>query len=291
MNFADQRILAGVPATLVGQFTDQHGQPAAAPAATVAVTRADGSVLLAAGTATVAVADGSSGARTVLLTVAQTAQLDYLTAVWTDPTAGTTTTTVAVVGGYMFDFAELKRLDGMTNMSLASLALARQSVEELVEERTGWCWAPRLVVETVDVRQFVSGDVGYVHAEHRPVRALKAITVDGVVQTLSDWALDREGFLRRTSTGAAAEFYTASTVTMIYEVGEDRPPVSLARALIDAARTAELDSKSGVSSRALSTTNEFGNINYARATAVNLFGNPHVDAILSFWDRRRVVIV
>lgn len=286
--YADQRILRNVAATLSATFTDQDGVPAEpSDTVTVGITRADGSVLLAGGTATTV--EASAGLRTVSLTAAQLPSLDHLTCTWTAASGEIATTHVGVVGAYYFPLTDLYALDGMSGLSDEAMRVARQSVEEMVEERTGWVWCPRLEVETIDVGRF-RGYNGWLQCSSqvslatRPVRALRGVTVDGAAQTLTDWQFDAYGFLGWPY--SAAWPVTSPLVTVAYEVGEDRPPRQLVEALLGAARQSNLDVNSGVSPRALSFSNEFGNINYARATVENLFGNPAVDAVLGFHDRR-----
>lgn len=287
--FADQRILTNVPATLSVTFTDQDGALAdPSGTVTVGITRADATVVLAAGTATTTGA--TAGLRTVTLTAAQIPSLDYLTCTWTASGGQIATTHIDVVGGYYFTLAELRSLDGMSGLSDEAARVARQSVEEMVELRTGWAWTPRLEVETIDVSRFRAYNgwlrcIAQVALSIRPVRALRGVTVNGVATTVADWKFDTWGFLGWPYTVPAIPV-TSNVVTVSYEVGEDRPPRQLVEAMLSAAKQSKLDINAGVGGRALSVVNDFGTVAYARATAENLFGNPAVDAVLAFYDRR-----
>lgn len=286
MSFADQRVLQHIPATLSAQFVDQDGAPhSPVGAVTVGVTRADGTALLAPGQATTAGA--TAGVRTIDVTAVQTALLDHLECTWTAATGEVAITHVDVVGAYYFTLSDLSSLDGMTGLTIDQKRLARQAVEEIVEVRTGWVWTPRLVVDTVQVADlgWYGQRVGYPSSymlTRRPVRALRQVAIDGVAAASTDWTNDGWGLIGVTHNWALA---TSKVVQVIYEAGEDRPPVALTQALMDAARQSHVDRKSGTP-RALGVTNEYGNISYARATAENLFGTPAVDAVLAFWDRR-----
>lgn len=277
--FADQRVVTKTPATLTVGFVDQDGEPAnPAGAVTVAVTRADGTVLKAAGTATTTV-DPPQGTRTVALTAAENDRLDRLTCVWTAASGETVTTHVDVVGGYYFTLGELRKLDGMNGLPAADLRVARQMVEEMVEERTGWVWVPRLAVETIQA------NVGVRLSQH-PVRRIRAVSVDGVADVAANWYSDTYGILSPIAGWTYTTSPVSSSLTVAYEVGEDRPPIQLTSALIDAARQGRLDRTNGISQRTTSITNDVGGTtSYARATVRDVFGMPAVDAVLAFWDR------
>lgn len=280
MNFADQRVLKSTPATLAAQFVDQDGVNVTATApVTVGIVRSDGSVLQAPGGATVA----AGSTYTFALTAVQTATLDRLTCTWTATSGQVVVTHVDVVGGFAFTLAEMIALDGMGGLSTQRQRDLRQAVEELVEIRTGWLWTRRLVVETFTSATWESR--WPLRLTYPPFKTLRSVKIDGTAQTLTNWPFGLYGgsdVAYPSWSGAGVQ----STLEVIYEAGEDRPPVSLVLSLLDAARQTQLDRAKGSSSRVLSQTNEFGNINYARATAENLFGNPAVDAVLAAWDRR-----
>ena len=126
-----QRVLRGAAATLTYVNLDADGVAAdAAGAVTVGVTRADGTVLVAAGTATTK-PGSTTGIYTVGLTPTQTAQLDLLTATWTVGvlTAAARTTEHLVVGGYMFSIDELRSartgMDDVATWPTADMIAAR----------------------------------------------------------------------------------------------------------------------------------------------------------------------
>lgn len=285
MKFADQRVLQNIPATLSVQFVDQDGAPhAPAGAVTVGITRADGTVLLAPGQATV---DGATaGVKTFAVTATHTALLEHFKCTWTAASGEIIVTHVDVVGAYYFALSDLSALDGMTGLSTEQLRTARQSVEEMIEQRTGWSWVPKLAIETVGPSWV--NNVSWTRRlvlTHRPVRAMRSIKVDTVAQTLTNWSIDEWGVLGSMTGWSLSSSGIPNTIELIYEIGDDRPPVGLITAIMDAAAQTNRDRKSGTT-RALGVTNEYGNISYARATAENLFGTPAVDAVLAFWDRR-----
>ena len=76
---ADEQIVAATAASLTWQPTGSDGEPADPGTVTVGVTRSNGTVVLADGTAT---SGATSTPRSVDVTAAQTASIDWLTATW-----------------------------------------------------------------------------------------------------------------------------------------------------------------------------------------------------------------
>lgn len=138
------RILRATPATLAWQGRDADGEPADPGTVTVTVTRSDGTVVLAAGTAT---AGTGAERRTVALTRAQTEQLDVLFATWTVDGVDVATTRHDIVGGYYFDVARLKTIEvGATQVTAEQLVGVRAYVETTIEDVTGKAFVPRFDV-------------------------------------------------------------------------------------------------------------------------------------------------
>ncbi len=144
-----QRVLRGAAATLTYVNLDADGVAAdAAGAVTVGVTRADGTVLVAAGTATTK-PGATTGIYTVGLTPTQTAQLDLLTATWTVGvlTAAARTTEHLVVGGFMFSVDQLRTartgMDDVATYDNPAVIAARSVVEAEAEWICARSFVPR----------------------------------------------------------------------------------------------------------------------------------------------------
>lgn len=141
-----QRVLRAAPATIAITFVDQNGAPVdPAGLVTVGVTRANGTVLVAAGAATVISDD--TGVREYTLSAAETGTLDMLTATWTDAGSGAALTTqVAIVGGFLASLAELrdshKTLSSPSDVSDDRIYAARQLAELECERCTGVSFVP-----------------------------------------------------------------------------------------------------------------------------------------------------
>lgn len=157
-----QRILRGTAATLTFYNMDANGKAtAAAGALTVGVTKADGTVVVAAGTAT---SSPATGTYTVALTAAQTATLELLTATWTDAgDASVHTTTHEVVGGYLLTLADIRAFETLaddTTYPDATVIAARAEVEDELEQLREAAFVPRYARLTLDgsgTRELVTG--------------------------------------------------------------------------------------------------------------------------------------
>src|SRR5215207_10936678 len=101
-NFA--RILLGTPGTISEQWYEA-GAPVDPGTVTIGITRAAGTTLVAAGTATTG---SGTGARSFSLTTTHTALLDRLKVTWTTSAKGTRTSYVEVVGDFLFVIDELE---------------------------------------------------------------------------------------------------------------------------------------------------------------------------------------
>jgi hypothetical protein len=145
-----QRILQGTAATLTYQHLDYIGQAAdALGTLTVKVEKADGTIVLPAGTTTI---HPSKGVYTVALTPAQTASLELLTATWTDDAAPTAprTTTHEIVGGFLFTIDDVMAEQGAQNYDLPMIVRRRGEVEDECEWITDVAWVPRYLRLTLD---------------------------------------------------------------------------------------------------------------------------------------------
>lgn len=139
-----QRIVAGTAATLTWQAVDQNGEPSDPGTTTVAVTGSDGTVILAAGTATTP----AGTTRTVAIPAQE---IDELTVIWSGASA-TETVHVDVVGGVYFTVANLRANERSLNSTIdyeaADVIAKRIETETLFEQRTFQAFVPRLAILT-----------------------------------------------------------------------------------------------------------------------------------------------
>lgn len=281
---ADDRLAAGTAATLTATFRDQHGESAApAGTVTVKVTRADGTTLLAAGTAT-----GTDGyARTVALTAAQTATLDTLTATWTDGgNNATITTRHDIAGGFYFTLAEVRAGEAAlaTGYSTDQLVAGRRAVEDEFEGICGVAFVPRFRRVTLDG----TGRAAILCPDPM-LRTVRSVTIDGTAldaDALAGLALTDSGLLTRTDGGLFTA--GAGNVTVGYEHGYDRPPAEIRRYAMKRLRQVMTESASAVPARA--TSFQVGDTGVFRLATASRWqvGDPDIDGALARWAIRPV---
>lgn len=237
MMSARQRIVAGTVAQLSWQAVDQDGEPSDPGTTTVAVSTSDGTVVLAAGTATTATG--------TLRTVSVPAQaVDQLTATWTGATASGTTT-IDVAGGVYFTTAELRAAETTVALtaeySTARCIEKRLETETVFEERTGTAFVPRFKVLTPDRRGLV-GVSGL-----RSIRWLQYW--DG---TFTD---DATTIARATEISSSWVRCQSSIAKLGVVVGFDRPPADVIdKALLYTRRLLTMTSTSGMDRHSLVTS-------------------------------------
>lgn len=232
------RIRQGASASLSILWTDNDEAAAdAAGTMTVGVTAADGTVVIAAGTATI---HGSTGVYTKAVTAAQTASLGQLVATWTDSAASTAprTTTFDIVGARYFSEEELRMMFDMLDPSTYSPARIRQArdiAENEVEAICDRAFVPRyarlvasgndettIVLDVNDLRALVS-------MRTYPTKGATTYT-SMTAQQIADTGLGADGTLTRVD-GVPFE---GGTQNLVFEVhyGLDAPPPDLKNAVM-----------------------------------------------------------
>lgn len=207
------RALVNAPYTL--EATLYQGSTATDPApdsATVTVTRADGTVVIADG-GTNATGTGTF-ART--LTAAQMSLLDTFTAAWTMTVGAESTTLVThteVVGGFLCPLADLKA--AFPTADDTELARVRTVAEQRLEAAIG-AQVPRYALERHTARRRL-------RVEHGPVRVVRSLDVDGYaygVSALDALVLADSTIYFSSRLGGRACY---GPVTIGYEFGRDYP--------------------------------------------------------------------
>lgn len=287
-----QRILQGAVATLTTTFLDQNGSPAdAAGAVTVGVNQADGTVVLAAGTAA---AHGTAGVYTVALSAAQTAAMNLLTATWTD--AGNSAVHVStheIVGGFLFSIADARAADptlsDQTKYPDAAILLARQEVEEECEMICDRAFVPRYRRETLSGASRT--DITLSANDIRIVRSVRVYNPPGsstfitlTASQLAGLSMERNGTITRTDFAVFDE--GMSNVIVECEFGLDRPPTDLKRAALIRLRTRLNLNNSGINDRALSWQSADGGTYRLDTADAWKTGIPEVDAAYNRWSLR-----
>lgn len=287
---ADEQILVGAAATLTASWRDQDGDLAEPTGTvTVGVVRADGSTVLAAGTATTS---GATGVRTVSLPAADNDQLDVLTCTWTNGTS-TVTTTVEVVGAYYASTKQMRDSDEVLadtrKYPAAALVAARRSVETEFEDYCRAAFVPRYRRVRLDgsgMDEQLLPDV-YV----RRILSVRVYDTDGTYEAFTAGEVAAievadSGVVRRTD----GEVFDRGDHNLVveYEHGLDRPPSDLADAFFQRLRDVVNRSHRGVPDRAATFTSDVGGT-YSLLVAGrggSITGIPDVDVALRRHSRR-----
>jgi hypothetical protein len=270
-----ERIQQLTPGTLSQQWYED-GAAVDPGTVTVGITRADGTVLVAAGSST---AGTGTAARTFNLTTTHTALLDRLRVTWTSTLKGTLVSYVEVVGGFLFSIADaraLKPLDSAVSYPTSQIVSTRLLAEQALEDACGVAFVPRYTYETVD------GTGNWQLVTRWPkVTTIRSATVRsyGTVTTLaaSDIALLTYG---GASTGGYGWPCGVGNVTVGYEHGYSAPPERVRRACLLLARnwlvTGPIDDRASTFSSADGGT--FAMVTPGRGGSI--FGIPEVDVVV-----------
>jgi hypothetical protein len=270
-----QRILVGsMSAKLRATMFDQDGNPAIPGALTVDLVRVSTGATIATGRTVTNLGAPNVGQVTADLTAADCALLDVIEATWKDGATVRAVTHHRIVGGFMFSRTDLQALDAMSQFSPAQLDDARDRVTDLFEHCTGMSWCTQFDLWSTSL---IGSDV--IAVGYRPIRSVRSITVDGTTVALADVEVNADA-------GVLFDHWFHGVIEVGVEHGMDRPPADLRKAALVAARYDLLGDTSGVSPRARSLSNEFGNINYATAGKDYPTGLPDVDAALARHDHR-----
>ena len=281
------RIKRATPATISNTWYSA-GTIADPGTVTVGIVRADGSVVVPAGTAT---AGSGPAARTFPLTAAHTALLDTLTATWTSSTLGTDTTEHEVVGDFLFSLADaraMKPLDDPTKYPTATLTAMRTAVEQALEDACGVAFVPRYELETFTV----DGCAGGLVARWPRITAVRSAMIDGTdITPLSDVLGVREGliYLHR-SWGYGWHHgwgHQHRSIVVGYEHGHTAPPARVSRAGLLLARSWLVSGP--VDDRAATFSAGADGGTYSLVVPGrngSVFGLPEVDAVVQQYDMR-----
>lgn len=238
MQSTHQRVVRATTATLSWQGVDQDGDEADPGVVTVEVVRADGTPVVAAGTATGGTGDAP---RTVTLTPPQTADLDLLTCTWKN-TDGVTvgSTVVHVVGGVYASLKEIRARDRVLSDpgtdAVATLRRARSEAEHQFEKTMGQAFVPRF-----DVARLNGSGRATLTLPWAALRRVRYVRVWSG-RTFTSLSVDEVAAIRDNEAGIAVRPdwsvwpWGRANIEIGYEHGHDVPPPDLQRALIQYVR-------------------------------------------------------
>jgi hypothetical protein len=266
-----ERILKSTPGTISQQWYED-GAAVDPGTVTLGITRADGTSLVAGGTAT---AGSGTAARTFNLTTTHTALLDRLTVTWTSSNKGTQVTYLEVVGGFLFSIADARALIPLNNATTyptAKIVEMRTLVEQSLEDACGVAFVPRYAYETIN------GSGGTLLQPRWPkITAVRSVSFAGVALGVTPLAtVAPSGSLLYYPSTWTAGF---SNVTIGYEHGHQTPPERVRRAAIRLAKRWLVEGP--VDDRATTFSNDDGT--YSLVTPGRrgeIFDLPEVNAVV-----------
>lgn len=277
---AEQQILAGTAAVLSWQPVNSDGEPADPGTVTVGVTRSDGTEVIAPATATVG---SGAAARTVAVTVAQTAQVDFLTATWTVSGATVATTVHEVIGAYLLTRAEfIAREPKMGATTAPSFSRHRRDADDFLKQETRRGLTPRFAVERIDAGRGGATRI-LRYPDLRAVRWANQIGASGTVTALTAAQIasigpDGAGM----ATLRDGSVWLAGIVEVGYEHGYDRAPFDVVGAAAAYLRYLVGGGTSGVPVRATSYSDGQGGVTQLATPGLGPFitGIPEVDQMI-----------
>lgn len=271
------RVLQTAQVVLSHTFYVDEAPTDAVGSVTCSVKRLDGTVVTS-GTASGPVS------HVYTFTVPAQTQLDMLTLDWTGTVAGASVTArdyIEIVGGYIFGLAEARAMPpvlDVTRYPTDKLAQKRIGVEQECEEICGQAFVPRFarIKFTLDSQTRGTTLTSKMLLPSIQVRALRAITIDGVTQTLTGVTVSSAGVLRGLAwTGTDL----GTTIIVEYEHGLDYPPEDLKDACMLRLRSRLSQGDSGVPQRALSFSVADGGVYRLSTPSGAKTGIPDVDGV------------
>jgi hypothetical protein len=281
---AATQVQTGFTATIEGRFyadgvlTDD-GTP------TIGVTKADGTVLVASGTAT---NSGGTGVRRYALPAQP--EVNLLKATWTGATQ-TVVTWVEIIGDILFTLAALRAVKvaggtpfaSTTDFPTQTLLDRRAEVTDDFEQRCGWSFVPRFTREVIN-----GGGRCELLLEQRNATKLLSVTINGVAQSLAGFTLDRAGIVYATTNFLPTGWFRwgVNNVVVEYVRGWDRPQAAISSAALARAAMLLLPSQAG-STVSSWTTPDGTTYSYDQAGqtfaggGVRHYGVPGIDSVLN----------
>lgn len=269
------RILQNAAGVISLTILDADGVAATPTGAVVVTVKDSAGATLATGNATVA-----ANVCTFAITAVNAAKLDIYTVTWAATvaaSANTYTTTFEIVGGFLFNVAQVRafqpELASTTKYPTARILEVREQVEELFERVCRTAFRPkgrRVLLDGTGTDLLTLPDLY--------PRSIYTASIAGTTVATDNIVLYESGFLKL-KTG----YWTAGlgNVTIHYAYGQDAPPEPIVEAAIKYAKTRLI--RSPVNDRATSESTDVGTFRLATAGRDGAVGFPEIDAVLEMY--------
>ena len=299
----------GYPVTVTFYAPGSEAAVDADAAVTVGAVHANGSVILAPGTATTH-GGTNSGQYTVTIPPQATPAEMVLTFTGTfSAVVRTQIEALSVVGGFFAELNEIRALDGCSSATTYPTTLLigkREAAEELFEQATGRHWTLKYSRDVLDGdptyrRAYMPSDqIQLLHLTRRLI-----LNNENPRTLLNVWLDDGSGtnFVAQTDVPGGYKLYPGgeierlitsvawprgiSNVAIEYTYGADRPPRDLRDAFLQYVRYLILSSNGRIPPRATSMTTDMGSFTFSLAQGWQRpTGLPEVDAVLNRYGNR-----
>jgi hypothetical protein len=277
-----ERIQKATPGTLSQQWSED-GAVVDPGTVTIGITKADGTVLVAGGTAT---SGTGTSPRTFNLTTTHTANLDRLQVTWTSSLKGTLISYVEVVGGFLFGLAEIRGvtpINDTVSYLTADIADTRTAVEQAIEQACGVAFVPRYAFERY------SGDGSTSLLLRRPLpSSVRSATIGGTALSapqLADLTMATSGAIYSTLTTWTLG---QNNIVVGYEHGFQDPPAEIRRAAVMLAKVWLVGRRNPIDDRAVTFNAGADGGTYSLAVPGrngSSFGHPDIDVAVDRYSR------
>ena len=276
---ADQQIVAGVTSTLEWWNLDEDGEGAAADGTvTAGIVRADGTELIASGAATTAGTGDDVGRYTYTLDATDSTTLDVLTVSWSIDGTEVATTTVEVVGRFLFTVKEARDshedLENEDDYPTPMIVKYRAITEAELNWICDRSFTPRFRRLTLD-----GTGTGTLLLPDNDLRAVSAVSLSGTAFTDSELA-DLKVYEHRRVERLWGNVWELDqeNVEIAYSFGLDRPFPDLKEAALERFRELLWSSNRGIDPHATSASSEGTTLNLASPSDFAT-GNNLVDSV------------
>lgn len=275
-----ERIVRNVPSDIT--FTFVNGDDLVDPdgnAATVTITKADGSVVVTDAAAT-RISQGK-----YKYTLPGQSDLNLLKAVWTGEFSTldrSETSYVEIAGAYFFTLRELRNYDAVLQQARFTdelLSNERRRTEDEFERVTGRGFVPRFMREVL-----YGEDTNTLWLEKPEVHAVTKLTVDGEdkLSLIDDGTIAADSSNLHVLRWTGGKFYSDAKVVIEYEYGSEIVPYECKRLAMKRARGMLLGDQAKIDERATSMVNEQGSFRLSTPGFRGAFtGIPDIDVYLN----------
>lgn len=188
-----------------------------------------------------------------------------------------TTYDVQVDGGYLFEIAELRRQEGVSDTTRYAYEDLEQARDEVTSFINDFC---QVAFTPTYHRQVLDGyNRSFVYLNRTPTRSIVSVLVEGVAVSSSGWTVSETGVVRA-ATAWTDHRVIGQGVEISYLYGYDQTPADIRRAAVKLAANWLLVNEGAIPDRARMMTTQWATFQLSTANEEYPTGIPEVDAAL-----------